>query len=178
MALPAVLLRRAHVCFLYAPLCGQTLLHGCPPQPHPESPSQASSRWPVGAPTGLSHLTHRTEEESKRSEAARREACFPQLRNPSFLTLTTHGGGACLPSPGLGPWKGPRDPTPSRCPELPSPLSPHLLGTPESPCAAKSVPPGQAPVPLWASPSPSVKWAGRPHRFLNRSKEATREKLP
>lgn len=31
---------------------------------------------------------------------------FPQLRNPSFHTLTTHGGGACLPSPGPGPWKG------------------------------------------------------------------------
>lgn len=29
VALPAVSLRRAHVCFLYAPLCGQTLFHGC-----------------------------------------------------------------------------------------------------------------------------------------------------
>lgn len=71
---------------------------------------------------------------------------------------------------------------PCRTPGLNSQQEPRapLATLPSSPGRPRVSPvsPGHAPVPLWASPSPSVKWAERPHRFLNRSKEATREKLP
>lgn len=153
------------------PLLPHFLSHRCQPltpDAPPRLPASATPRvsqpgvQPVacGSPDGSESPHPQNGGGIQAFRSCEERGVLPPAEESELPHVNHHRGGACLPSPGLGPWKGPRDPTPSRCPELPSPLSPHLLGTPESPCAAKPVPPGQAPVPLWASPSPSVKWAG------------------